>query len=250
LLKGLDYKIRYVEEVTSTNDVVKNLAKEDEEQGLVLVAKRQTRGRGRQGKVWSSSDDFGLWFSILLKPNMRSFPIQTLTLVLAIAMAETIKKVSHIQCGIKWPNDLTHEGKKLCGILCESGFSGHQLDFIVAGIGLNVNQENFKNGLKDIAGSLRMFQNRVFNKDEILQTFLALFNQHYITLLDQGLKGLMDCYRGYSTVIGKRVQLIEGKEETFVKVLDVNDLGCLVVLHEDGHLKEVCSGEVTLREVQ
>jgi BirA family biotin operon repressor/biotin-[acetyl-CoA-carboxylase] ligase len=250
VIKQIGHTILKLDEVSSTNDVVKRLSKDDEEHGLVVVAKKQTCGRGRQGKVWESYDESGLWFSILIKPNVSVLEIQTLTLILAVSMVEAIEKVTQIKCGIKWPNDLTYKGKKLCGILCESVFSGNYLQVVVAGIGLNVNQKKFKDELKDIAGSLRMYRNRRVDSDEILQTFITILNPYYNTLVHKGIKTMLPLYKSYSTVIGKRVKLIEQGREVYAVVLDVNDLGNLEILYDDGRLKEVCSGEVTLREVE
>ena len=139
--------------VGSTNDIAKDLGKSGTKQALI-IASEQTKGRGRRGRSFFSPNGSGIYMSILLRPEHSSDIIPLLTTASAVAVSKAIKSVTNINTSIKWINDLYINFKKVCGILCEASFtSDNKLDFIIVGIGININEPNggFPEELSNIA---------------------------------------------------------------------------------------------------
>jgi len=153
---------------TSTNDVVKNIAVQGATEGTVVIAEEQTSGKGRYQRHWFSSRGKGLYLSVLLRPPQPE--ISLLTLSAGLAVAEALWDVSGVKVCLKWPNDLLWEGKKLGGILSESSFIGNQLNYVVVGIGININhsEEDFPANIRETAISLKQIKHKDVNKDLFL----------------------------------------------------------------------------------
>jgi len=157
--------VLYLEEVTSTSDLALQMAEDGAPAGLVVIAERQTRGRGKQGKIWESPAG-GLWTSIVLRPPHPASHAQIFTLVGGVASAEAIRMTSGMEVFIRWPNDLVLRGKKLGGILCEAKVAGREIRHLVMGIGINVNQEeaDFSLPLRGLATSLRLESGKIWDR--------------------------------------------------------------------------------------
>ena len=138
------YDIEHIKSVTSTNDIVKELAKDGNDEGYVLIADSQTQGKGRLSRSFYSPDNSGIYMSILLRPKLQAKDFPLITTCCAVAVAKAIEKVCKIDAKIKWVNDIYISGKKVCGILVESGISNDS-SFAVVGIGVNVSvpKDNF-----------------------------------------------------------------------------------------------------------
>jgi BirA family transcriptional regulator, biotin operon repressor / biotin---[acetyl-CoA-carboxylase] ligase len=160
----------HLEEVTSTNDLALRMAGENVPEGSVVIAERQTRGRGKQGKRWESPTG-GLWTSVVLRPKSPSSQAPIFTLMGAVASAEAIRIISGVQVLIRWPNDLLLEGKKIGGILCEARVGGNKIRHLVMGIGINVNQGegDFSSSLRGLATSLRIASGRVWEREAVAE---------------------------------------------------------------------------------
>src|SRR3989338_9449430 len=173
----MHYKTYHFSSLTSTQDKAKELSKKGLS-NIVIVADVQTKGRGRFKRKWYSNKG-GLWMSILLKPQ-KTQNLQYLTFAATISVVQAIKKICNLNTKIKWPNDIHYKGKKLCGILTEGIFPAN---YVVVGIGLNVNQNKFPDEIKSTAISLRMVKHRFFNVKKILNDisneFLYLYNNYY-----------------------------------------------------------------------
>lgn len=153
----INRRIEHYASLTSTNDLVRVRAAAGEDAGLVVIADRQTAGRGRMGRTFFSPPGCGLYLSLLLRPRLPAADALMLTTAAAVAVSDAIEAVSGIACGIKWVNDLYVGGRKVCGILAESGLRADgRLDWAVIGIGVNVRAPagGFPAELRDIAGSL------------------------------------------------------------------------------------------------
>jgi BirA family transcriptional regulator, biotin operon repressor / biotin---[acetyl-CoA-carboxylase] ligase len=153
-----------LEEVTSTNDLALQMAEEGAPEGLAVIAERQTRGRGRNGRRWESPSG-GLWTSIILRPSNPASHGVIFTLVGAVASVEAIRLISDIRVLVGAPNDLLREGKKIGGVLCEERVAGREIRYLVMGIGINVNQtkEDFSPSLRALATSIRMESERIWD---------------------------------------------------------------------------------------
>jgi BirA family biotin operon repressor/biotin-[acetyl-CoA-carboxylase] ligase len=148
--------VQKVETCTSTNDLAKKLAESGAEEGTVVIAEEQTKGRGTEGRTWESPRGQGVYASVILRPKKRD--ISLLPLVAGVACAEAIRGATGLEAALKWPNDIVFRGKKLGGILCESGFLGDKVVYGILGLGLNVSQKrsDFPEGLRASATSLRL----------------------------------------------------------------------------------------------
>src|ERR1019366_4875361 len=148
--------IRVFEETTSTNDVIEKFARDGAKEGVVVFAESQTRGRGRLGRKWISPSHEGLWFSILLPPDLRPQKTTQLTVAAATALRRAIFAETQLPLEIKWPNDLLVRGKKIAGVLTEMSAEVDRVRHVILGIGISVNVENFPLELHKVATSLKI----------------------------------------------------------------------------------------------
>lgn len=230
--------LKLYEITASTN----TLAKENSHMpdGTVFVANEQTAGRGRLGRVWNSRKD-GVWFSVLLKPNITPDSIQNITLVMAVA----VKRVIENSC-IKWPNDIVVNSKKVCGILTESCFEGDCLKAIIVGIGVNVNTEEFPEELKDIATSIYLETGKKQPKAVFLAKLLEEIEKCYTLFLEKGFEAFLEEYKNSCATLNRTVKICKGNEEYIAEATDVTKKGELIV--RQGNKNETISfGEVSVR---
>jgi BirA family biotin operon repressor/biotin-[acetyl-CoA-carboxylase] ligase len=164
---------------TSTNDAARVFAEDGFEEGLVVLAESQQSGRGTKGRSWFSSKGQGLYLSVVLRPEDRSPAL--LPLVAGLALREAALASTGLDVRLKWPNDLTLQGKKLAGILCESSWSGSHLNFVILGLGLNVGHEagDFPEDLRGTATSLRLALGRPPDKVSLVQAIYLGLNRWY-----------------------------------------------------------------------
>ena len=171
-------KVYHFTSLSSTQDKAREFSKKDLS-NVVIVADKQTKARGRFKRKWYSAKG-GLWLSILLKPkNIKN--MQYLTFSAAISVTKAIKKISNLNTNIKWPNDVHYKGKKLCGILTEGIFGKN--NYVIIGIGLNVNQVKFPNSIKNNTTSLKIIKDKSFDIKKltkiIVDEFFILYNKYY-----------------------------------------------------------------------
>lgn len=170
-----------LDEIDSTQKYIKNI--EEAPDGLVVMAKNQIKGIGTKGRTWYTSKDKNLTFSILLKPNCNIKNIENLTIITAKVIVEVIKELYGYELKIKYPNDIIINDRKLGGILTEATIFQEKVKKIIIGIGLNINQEEFCEELKDIATSLKKEFGKEYDKMEILFNFLNKFEKEYMKIL-------------------------------------------------------------------
>ena len=144
-------EVLYFDEIDSTNNRAKELGEKDGTHGTLLVADRQVAGKGRRGRVWESPKGISIYMTILLRPQLIPTKAPMLTLVMAQSVAEGIRDVTGMEVGIKWPNDIVMNKKKVCGILTEMSTEIDYINYVVIGVGINVNQKSFDEELKDKA---------------------------------------------------------------------------------------------------
>jgi BirA family biotin operon repressor/biotin-[acetyl-CoA-carboxylase] ligase len=213
---------------------------------MAFFAETQTAGRGRFGRVWESKQGEGLWMSLLLHPRepMQVWP--RLTTIAALALAETIEVVASVQAQIKWPNDVLCGGKKVAGILAETGTHNHSGPFIVLGIGLNVNQTTFPAPLSETATSLRGECGNSINRAELAAQLLSRLSA-LTALIETDFPSILSRVKGRSSVLGRPLTadagglILEGTAE------DLDTDGGLVLRLLDGSRRILNAGEVTLR---
>lgn len=240
--------IDYYETITSTNIKAKEIAHTKGE-GTIVIAEEQTQGRGRLGRNWTSPKGKGLWFSIILKPNMDPAKISRMTLIGAAAVNEALKELG-IESKIKWPNDIVIDGKKVCGMLTEMSCEGDAANYVVVGIGINANldKHDFDLELQGKATSLKIVSGKEIDRNRLLASVLNHFEKLYIPFKErEDLTETIKISRKESALIGKEVRIIDGNTEKVGKVFDIDDKGQLIVQYEDGKMEEIFSGEVSIR---
>ena len=242
--------IRVFEETTSTNDVIEKLARDGVKQGVVVFAESQTKGRGRLGRKWTSPTHKGLWFSVLLRPELSPQETTQLTVASAIALRRAIKKVTGLTADIKWPNDLLIGGKKVVGILTEMSAEVDRVRHVILGIGVDVNQgaAEFPAELRKIATSLKMESGEAVSRAELATEIMRELDFDYARICGGKFSAVADEWEAGCATIGKNVavqmgtRLIRGCAEA------LDDDGALLVRSEHGHLERIIGGDVTLEK--
>ncbi len=246
-LKILGNRICYRSVTESTNDDAKKLAQEGAPSGTLVIAEKQQGGRGRMGRAWNSPAG-GLWFSIVLRPELSPVDAPKLTIMSAVAVAEAITKSTEICAKIKWPNDILVNEKKVCGILTEISAEMDVINHVIIGIGINVNNNNFPDELKDKSASLKQIKGEKVSRIEVLTSLLENLESCYEKAETEGFKEIFERWRALCINLGKKVKII-GKNESFEgTALDIDDnSGALLVKALSGKILKVVSGDVSLR---
>lgn len=250
-------KVFYFKEISSTNIEAKRLAAEDCEDGTVVVAERQTQGRGRLGRAWDSMNEKGAWMSIVLRPKMLPQDVQIITLAASVAVVKAIKRITGINTGIKWPNDIILNGKKVCGILTEMSSEIDCINYIVIGIGLNVNQSegDFDNEIRDKATSLKIYNKEIsnlakdFSRSNLIKGILEEFEQIYEMTKKGDTKSIITEWKKHSITINSYVRITSFDGYVEGKALDINQEGKLIIQCKDGKTREISSGEISIRGI-
>jgi len=247
-LQKKDLQIEVQETLPSTNTVLKQLAEQGAPEGTVLFARHQTAGRGRRGREFYSPAETGLYFSILLRPQLPAEDALLITTCAAVAVAQTLERETNQTCGIKWVNDVFCGGKKVCGILTEASIDLETagLNYAILGIGINVfaPKEGFPEELSEIAGSVVAEKSSEDHKSRIAAGVLDAFFWEYPELTE---KNFLQEYRKRSIVTGKTVDVIRGESRCKAEALAIDENLRLLVRYEDGREEAVGTGEVSIK---
>lgn len=244
-------KIILLDQVESTNLTLKQWALAGAEEGMVVVAREQSAGRGRGHRVWFSPRRSGLYLSILLRPALTAEQSGVLSLMLTLAVVKAIRSAARVSATIKWPNDVMIEGRKACGILVENLLSHQMLTFAIAGIGINVNQEvaDFPLALRMNSISLSMASGRPIDADEVLLALLRQINLLYPNLADLEMRQKwVRTWQQYCHHMNQPVAITRGLERTEGVFQGINNWGAALVELETSETVIFESGEFSLRE--
>lgn len=240
-------EIIHFNSIDSTNDYAKSIAL-DKEEGTIVVAEQQLSGKGRMGRVWTSPYGKGIYFSIILKPELDPTKVARITLIGAAAAHLALKDMN-ICSQIKWPNDIVINGKKVCGILTEMNCELNKINYIIMGIGINVNldEDDIPEELMDKATSLKIVSGEDINRNKLLDLVLNHFKRLYEPFkTNYILNETIKICRENSALIGKDVQVIQNDKFKIGKAIDINEDGELVVEFDTG-IETIFSGEVSVR---
>ncbi|AME02895.1 biotin--[acetyl-CoA-carboxylase] ligase [Selenomonas sp. oral taxon 136] len=241
-------KIICYDAVDSTNLVLKQLAHEGAEDGTVVVADSQGTGRGRMERHFFSPPGKGIWVSILLRPTFLPQDAPKCTLMVAVAVARAMEHFG-LRAAIKWPNDIIHEGRKLVGILTEMSAEMDRVDYVVIGIGINVNiaREDFPEELRDTATSLMQMKGTPLPRVAFLQELLRAVDVLYQEVQREGFAPVLAAWRKYAVTLGQTVRVIGPAGEEFEGVAaDIDADGALFVDTKMGR-RRVLAGDVSIR---
>ncbi|NYT03154.1 MAG: biotin--[acetyl-CoA-carboxylase] ligase [Candidatus Methanofastidiosa archaeon] len=241
--KIIGKKILFFEEVDSTNNKAKQIALEEND-GTVVVSEMQTSGRGRRGREWHSPKG-GIYVSFILKPNIPPEKAPQLTLVSSLALVESLNAMNNgLNAKIKWPNDVLIRGKKVSGILTELSADMEKINYIVVGVGVNLNTD--QNNLPETGTSLKLEIKNYVSVNLFLKSFLEKYDSVYQKYLDGDINQIIKFWKENSVTLGKNVKII-GINETYEGLAkDIDENGALILKIDNKEIK-VYSGDVSLR---
>jgi BirA family transcriptional regulator, biotin operon repressor / biotin---[acetyl-CoA-carboxylase] ligase len=242
-------EIKVFNNLDSTNIKAKELAKEGFPSGTVIIAEEQTAGKGRRGRNWFSPKGSGLWFSLLVRPDISPDRATFLTIIASLAVVEAFEEIApELNPIIKWPNDIMIKGRKVCGILSELGTEDNNINYAVIGIGINVNQTSFPEELSTKATSLQLVLGRPVDRFGLLQEVLNSFEIYYIRLLEKRFDELLQEWKARLNLTGEKVLIENGSDIYHGRVVDLSSLGELIIEDEDGKIRSFWAGDVSLRK--
>lgn len=241
--------IIHFDSIDSTNSKAKQLADTVEADGTIIISEEQTNGRGRLGRSWVSPKHKGVWMSIILKPDLNPVEAVKLTQIVAAAVVEGSRELG-IKALVKWPNDIVINHKKVCGILTEMSAELTRINYVVVGIGINVNidEADFPEDIKDIATSLKIETKSPVNRQKLVGRILNNFEKFYIKFIrENDIKTSLNICRKNSALLGKDIIIMRREGNVEAKALDIDEEGRLLVQYPDGKQEFVISGEVSIR---
>lgn len=241
-------KIIHLETVGSTNDYAKEIGNKVKG-GTLIISEQQTKGKGRLGRTWKSKSGDGIWMTLIIKPKIEPYKAPFLTLVAGASVVKALRNLG-VEALIKWPNDIIIKNKKTCGILTELSAEMERVNYVVIGIGINIKTMDFPEEIKEKATSLYK-EGYNLPRIDIVRGFCVEFEKLYkCYILDENKQETLKICREYSAVIGKQIYTIKSNKKELVKCIDINEDGNLVVKEKDGKIKEIMSGEVSIRGVK
>ncbi len=242
--------IRVFEQTTSTNDVIEKLARDGVKEGVVVFAESQTKGRGRLGRKWISPAHKGLWFSILLRPDLRPQETTQLTVASATALRRAIQSETGLKPEIKWPNDILIGGKKVAGILTELSAEVDRVKHIILGIGIdvNLNANEFPPELRKTATSLKIETGETVSRAELAVAILRELGFDYARICGGKFPAVADEWESGCATIGKNVTVHVGDRKIRGRAESLGDDGALLLRTEHGRLETITGGDVTLEK--
>lgn len=238
-----------LDSVGSTNDYLKRMGAEGCPNGTVVTTREQSSGKGRLGRTWQSKRDENLAFSVLLRPRITPREVGAITPLAGLAVCKALRGFTRLDCRIKWPNDVIVGKKKLCGILTEMSAEFDAVEYIVTGIGINVDQVLFPEEIAYKATSVLLETGRHYNKNQLLACVLRQLEREFmrndLTLSAQAL----DEYESLCATVGKSVTFMRGTRRVNGMAVGVDRGGELKVMLSDGSLVYVNAGEVTVQGI-
>lgn len=245
--------VYYYEETGSTNIDAKRLAEEGAPHGTIAVADKQNTGRGRRGRFWQSPGGKDVYFTLLLRPDFVPDKAPSLTLVMALSVVQAVEEVCGLKAGIKWPNDIVVNGKKICGILTEMNMEPGYIQYVVVGVGINVNRAEFppmelSEEISKTATSLFAEGKKEYPRAELLQNILKFFENNYEKfMLTHDLTNLLEEYNRHLVNYDKEVRVLDPKGDFEGVARGINASGELLVETKENKIVEVYAGEVSVR---
>lgn len=243
-------QVHFYRTTSSTNLLAKQAGEEDAPHGALFVADAQTAGRGRRGRSWQSPPGANIYFTILLRPQFAPEQASMLTLVMAHSVAAAIHRLTGLEAGIKWPNDVLLDGKKVCGILTEMSVEREYIHYVVCGVGINVAPQEFPEDIREHATSVEMIYGKTISKGELLQYVMEELERDYDAFVAAGnLAPLQESYNSRLVNRCRRVRVMDPKGEWEGTARGINERGELLVENDEGSVTAVYAGEVSVRGI-
>lgn len=220
----------------------------DTDNHFIVLSDEQTKGRGRFNREWSSLKSKGLWMSVVLRPDIPIQKMSTFNLFISLAIQEVIEQHYHIQCKIKWPNDIYIGNKKVCGFLTEMIADTDGVNAIICGIGINLNQtqEEFDKVNQSRATSLNIENGKPIEPYQFLSVLINAIEQRYDQFLNLPFSEIKELYKSKSMIWNKTLTYTEGNKQIVGRAIDIQDNGFLTVISEDGDLHQFMSADIEI----
>lgn len=246
--KRFGVRVFFSREVGSTNEWAKELASFDAEEGTVAIAETQTAGRGRLGREWVSPKG-GLWFSAVLRPRLKPAEAVRLVFIAGLAVAEALHELYRLKAETKWPNDVLVNGRKVSGVLSEMNTTDEDVNFVILGVAVNANfdvKRALPEELWDSATSLESELGRKVGLEELFRSLLERLEAAYDSFLKEGSASVIGEWKKHASFLGRQVE-VAGETKLVGLALDVDQDGALVLRLDDGTLKRIFVGDLSLR---
>jgi len=241
--KFIGKKIHYFDYLSSTMDLSMQLGMDGAVSGSIVLAESQIKGRGRLGRGWFSPKYKGIYLSLILRPKILPSACPVLTLMSAVSICEAVKEVIDLDVQIKWPNDVLIHNKKIAGILTEMNAEVDKVNFVVIGIGLNVN--NDKKSLIAQATSLKEQHGVEISRVVLLQEILRRIESNYLLLEAKGSQEIINKWRNFTLTLGTRVKVDYQNKHIEGQAIDIDADGALLIRKDSGVIQKISSGDVT-----
>lgn len=241
----LDYRVKTE---GSTNTIAKRLAAQGFPEGTIVLTEGQTEGKGRFGRKFICPFAKGLWFSLILRPKIGFTDVLQVVIIITVAVLDAIEEVTGIRADIKWPNDLLYQGKKITGILLEANGEMDQLNYLIAGIGINVNLDldDFPLELQTKATSLFLISREKVIREKLFCAVIKRIESYYKQSLSGGFVFLWQRWKQASCLLGRAISVRTAADKLEGEVVDFTLDGGLVLKLKNGDLTTILSGEATL----
>ena len=240
----------YFDVIGSTNVEAKKQAENGAPEGLLVVADKQEAGRGRRGRSWTSPAGANIFMTLLLRPRFVPEKASMVTLVMAVSVAQGIADISGLPAKIKWPNDIVIHKKKAVGILTELTMETDYIQYLVCGVGINVNQTEFPEEIRETATSLYLEGGRKINRAGLITCIMEHFEKNYEAFCrTEDMSGLLEIYNNLLVNKEAKVRVLDPRGEYDGLSHGINELGELIVEKEDGSVENVYAGEVSVRGI-
>jgi len=248
--KWMGKTIHHFQTIDSTNYKAYQLALIGAEEGEVVIAESQKKGRGRLGRHWFSPSFLNLYLSVILRPKIPPQQASIITLMAAVATAEAIEKFSGLKPSIKWPNDILLRSRKVAGLLNEIQSEMDQIHFVILGIGVNLNMDErmFPKEIRSTATSLKKEMGQTISRKAFLQSLLGELEEWYGIFLKEGGAAILKAWRDRAQIEGKRVKVTSFGETVAGVAVDVDSDGALILRTQDGDEKRIVAGDMEYKK--
>jgi BirA family biotin operon repressor/biotin-[acetyl-CoA-carboxylase] ligase len=243
-------EIHHYEVIPSTNIRARELAEKGAPEGTLVIAESQTAGRGRRGRLWVSPQKGGIYLSLIARPQLSPSEAPQITLLTAVALANAIMGQTDLLVQIKWPNDLLIERRKLSGILTELHTEGDLVDYVVVGVGVNVNTttEALSTIRDQKATSIAVETGKRVLRLKVLRAFLLDFEYQYTLLATHGFSPILERWKTLANIVGRIIRVDMAGGTVKGRVVDIEQTGVLIIKSETGEVRRVFSGDVRIEK--
>ena len=244
--KWIGKRIHHFQTLDSTNSKAYELALNGAEEGEVVIAESQEKGKGRLGRQWFSPPFLNIYVSLILRPKIPPHRASLVTLMAAVATADAIRNFSGLLPLIKWPNDILLRGRKVAGLLNEIHSEVDRIHFVILGIGINLNMDEkmFSKEIRNVATSLKIETGQVVSRKDFLQSLFLELERWYATFSEEGSAVILKAWRDWAHIKGKQVKVTSFGATLVCRAIDVDSDGALLLETEDGTRKRVVAGDI------